>query len=148
MAVRLRLALLGKKHAPMFRIVAIDSRKMRDGKYLENLGTYNPTTGEYVQFHPEKLDAWILKGAIPSDSVKKLYKRFKKGVQPKTKVTPVHAVRSTKAKAEAVETETIVVEAIEAQAPQKEAAPVEIKEESAQEEIKAKGKKAEKSEKE
>jgi len=100
MAVRLRLALFGKKHAPMFRIIAIDKRKIRDGKYLENLGTYNPMTGEYVQFHPEKIDAWIAKGAIPSDSVKKLYKRFKKGVQPKPKkISQFHTVKPKQAKA-------------------------------------------------
>ena len=77
MAVRLRLALVGKKHAPVFRIVAIDSRKMRDGRYLDNLGTYNPVTGEYVQFHVDRIDEWLKKGAVPSDSVKKLYKKFK-----------------------------------------------------------------------
>ncbi len=77
MAVKLRLARFGKKHAPFFRIVAIDSRKMRNGLYLENLGTYNPTTDEYIQFHIERIDAWLAQGAIPSDAVKKLYKRFK-----------------------------------------------------------------------
>ena len=82
MAVRLRLALFGTKHAPIFRIVAMDSRKMRDGKYLDNLGTYNPVTGEFVQFHIDRIDEWIKKGAVPSDSVKKLYKRYKK-VAPK-----------------------------------------------------------------
>jgi len=104
MAVKLRLALFGKKHAPIFRIVAIDSRKMRDGKYLENLGTYNPMTGEYVQFHPERIDAWIAEGAIPSDSVKKLYKRFKKGVQPKTKTPQSKPAKPKVVKSEKVET--------------------------------------------
>ena len=78
MAVRLRLARVGKKNAPIFRIVAIDSRKMRDGLRLDNLGTYNPTTDEYIQFHVERFEEWLKKGALPTDSVEKLYKRFKK----------------------------------------------------------------------
>ncbi len=77
MAVRLRLSRIGKKHAPVYRIIAIDSRKMRDGAHLENLGTYNPNTDEYVQFHIERFEDWLKKGALPTDSVKKLYKRFK-----------------------------------------------------------------------
>jgi small subunit ribosomal protein S16 len=78
MAVRLRLSRIGKKHAPIFRVVAVDSRKKRDSDYLENLGTYNPMTDEYVQFHVERIEAWFEKGALPTDSVKKLYRRFKK----------------------------------------------------------------------
>ena len=45
MAVKIRLSQIGKKNAPFYRIVAIDSRKKRDGKFLEDLGTYNPLTG-------------------------------------------------------------------------------------------------------
>ena len=77
MAVKLRLARFGTKNAPFFRIVVIDSRRMRNGMYLENLGTYNPTTDEYIQFHVERIDSWLEQGAIPSYAVKKLYKRFK-----------------------------------------------------------------------
>lgn len=77
MAVRLRLSRIGKKNDPVFRIIAIDSRKMRDGMYLENLGTYNPKTGAYVQFHVERIEEWFKKGALPTDSVNKIYKRFK-----------------------------------------------------------------------
>ena len=79
MAVRLRLSRVGKKNAPMYRIIAIDSRKMRDGAHLDNLGTYNPTTDEYVQSHVERFEEWLKKGALPTDSVNKLYKRFKLG---------------------------------------------------------------------
>jgi len=49
MAVKLRLSRIGKKHAPFFRIVAVDSRKKRDGSYLENLGTYDSIKGSFVQ---------------------------------------------------------------------------------------------------
>lgn len=77
MAVRLRLSRIGKKNDPIYRIIAIDSRKMRDGMYLENLGTYNPKTGAYIQFHVERIEEWFKKGALPTDSVNKIYKRFK-----------------------------------------------------------------------
>lgn len=99
MAVKLRLARFGTKHAPFFRIVAIDSRRMRNGTHLENLGTYNPTTDEYIQFHIERIDAWLEQGAVPSDAVKKLYKRFKlhgrKVVNEQTKKTIIKPVQTT-----------------------------------------------------
>lgn len=74
MAVRIRLARVGKKNVPFYRIVAIDGRKKRDGAFLENLGTYDPLKGVLVQFHVERINDWISKGAIPSDAVKKLQK--------------------------------------------------------------------------
>ena len=87
MAVRIRLARIGKKKVPYFRIVAVDKRDKRDGKYLDNLGTYNPVTGEIIQFHSEKIKEWIGKGALPSDTVIRITKQFEKGKtgpQPKT----------------------------------------------------------------
>ena len=78
MAVKLRLSRLGKKNAPVYRIVAVDSRKKRDGKFIEELGTYNPLTGELVQFHQERITYWISQGAIPSDTVSRLQKMHKK----------------------------------------------------------------------
>ncbi len=72
MAVKIRLSRIGKKNAPVYRIVAIDSRKKRDGASLEVLGTYNPITGKLIQFNRERIDAWIAQGAIPSDAVRKL----------------------------------------------------------------------------
>ncbi len=78
MSVKIRLARLGKKNAPFFRIVAIDSRKKRDGKFIEDLGTYNPLTGQLVKFHEERINDWISKGAIPSPTVRRLHKEHKK----------------------------------------------------------------------
>lgn len=78
MAVRIRLSRIGKKNAPMYRIVAIDSRKKRDGQAIEDLGTYNPLTGKLVQFHQERINAWIAQGAIPTASVIKLQKLYKR----------------------------------------------------------------------
>lgn len=72
MAVKIRFTRIGKKHAPVYRIVATDSRRKRDGKCLENLGTYNPMTKEIVQFHADRIDYWISVGAIVTDSVQRL----------------------------------------------------------------------------
>ena len=72
MAVKIRLSRIGKKHVPFFRIIAIDSRKKRDGAYLENLGTYDVLGNKFVQFHEERLNDWVSKGAVVTDSVKKL----------------------------------------------------------------------------
>lgn len=74
MAVKIRFTRVGKKHAPIYRIVAIDSRKKRDGEYLENLGTYNPMTKEIVQWHTDRIAHWESKGAIVTDAVKRLQK--------------------------------------------------------------------------
>lgn len=74
MAVKIRLARIGRTHSPVYRIVAIDSKTKRDGKFLENLGTYNPMTKELVQFHEERIQHWISVGAVVVDSVAKLQK--------------------------------------------------------------------------
>jgi len=106
MSVRIRLARIGKKKAPFFRIVAIDKRVKRDGKFLENLGTFNPISGELVQFHSERVEAWIEKGAIPSDTVVKLQRRFKKGqTSALDKVEPLKKHTLSKAELEAQEAE-------------------------------------------
>ncbi len=80
MAVRLRLSRIGRKKVPFFRIVAIDSKKSRDGEALDILGTYNGLTGEIMNFNFEKADLWIQRGAEMVDSVKKLYKKAKKNI--------------------------------------------------------------------
>ncbi|OGB83432.1 30S ribosomal protein S16 [candidate division TM6 bacterium RIFCSPHIGHO2_12_FULL_32_22] len=77
MSVKLRLTRIGRIHAPIYRIIATDSKSPRDGKFIEILGTYNPASKEIVQFKEEKINDWISKGALPSDSVKKIIKLFK-----------------------------------------------------------------------
>lgn len=74
MAVKIRFARIGKKHAPIYRIVAIDSRRKRDGMCLENLGTYNPKTKQIVQFHDDRVAHWISLGAEPTEAVARLMK--------------------------------------------------------------------------
>jgi len=76
MAVKIRFSRIGKKHAPIYRIVVTDGRNKRDGKYLEYLGTYNPFTGAVESFNNERLQYWLSVGAIPTDAVKKVQKKY------------------------------------------------------------------------
>lgn len=71
--VKIRLQRFGAHKAPKYRIVAADSRSPRDGKFLEILGTYNPSTEPAtVTVDAEKVNAWIAKGAQPTTTVKNL----------------------------------------------------------------------------
>lgn len=83
MAVKIRLARVGKKHVPFYRIVAIDSRNKRDGAFIEDLGTYDALRKSLVQFHGERIKDWLSKGAIIADSVKKLQRLHAKTVAEK-----------------------------------------------------------------
>ncbi len=73
MAVKLRLMRMGAKKRPSYRIVATDSRRPRDGKYLELIGTYNPIAlDNQVKVDEEKALKWLNTGAIPSDTVRNI----------------------------------------------------------------------------
>ncbi len=98
MAVRIRLARIGKKKAPFYKLVAIDGRAKRDGQYLENLGTYNPLTGDIIQYHAEKVQAWIDKGAIPSETAVRIGKLYKKSLKTEATVTVEKKAPAKKAK--------------------------------------------------
>ena len=75
MAVKLRLMRMGAKKRPFYRIVATDSRSRRDGEYLELVGTYNPINSEKdVKINEEVALKWLNNGAIPSDTVRSLFK--------------------------------------------------------------------------
>ena len=78
MAVRIRLTRHGAKKRPFYRIVATDSRMPRDGRFLEILGTYDPTS-KPVEIHVkgERLDYWLGHGARPSKTVAELIQRAK-----------------------------------------------------------------------
>ncbi len=68
MPVKIRLMRIGAKKQPFYRVVAVDERKKRTGQYLELLGTYNPLTEpKEIKLDQAKIDAWIKKGAQPSD---------------------------------------------------------------------------------
>ena len=74
MPVRIRLSRGGAKKRPFYRIVVADSRRSRDGRFIDQLGTYNPMLArdnpERVKLDADKAKAWIAKGAQPSDRVK------------------------------------------------------------------------------
>ena len=74
MAVKLRLTRMGAKKRPTYRIVATDSRRPRDGQYLELIGTYQPLD-EQVKIDEEKALKWLNTGAIPTDAVRNLFSK-------------------------------------------------------------------------
>ena len=76
MAVAIRLRQEGAHNRPVFRIVAVDQRKKRDGGFLDLLGTYDPQKEkDGFRIDLEKANAWIAKGAQPSDTVRSLMKK-------------------------------------------------------------------------
>ena len=76
MAVKIRLRRLGDKKAPFYRVVVADSRYPRDGRFIEEIGTYDPTKEPaVVNIDGEKAKKWIANGAQPTDTVKALLKK-------------------------------------------------------------------------
>ena len=87
MAVRIRLTRMGAKKKPVYRIVASDSRRPRDGQYIELVGTYNPAT-EDVKVNEEVAMKWLNQGALPTDTIRNLLSQkgiMKKFAESKTK---------------------------------------------------------------
>ena len=76
--VRIRLARMGRKRRPFYRVVAADSRAPRDGKFIEILGTYNPMKDPMeLKFNMDRIQHWIDHGAKPSDTVARLIERVR-----------------------------------------------------------------------
>ena len=76
MAVKIRLRRMGAKKAPFYRIVVADSRYPRDGRFIEEIGTYNPVaTPTEVKVDADKAKQWIANGAQPTDTVKAILKK-------------------------------------------------------------------------
>jgi len=75
MAVRLRLQRFGSNKRPFYRVVASESSRSRDGKFLEVIGTYDPLVGQ-VNVDSAKVQQWISNGAQPTDTVKSLFKKY------------------------------------------------------------------------
>jgi len=69
MAVKIRLKRMGAKKRPFYRVVAADSRSPRDGKFIENIGTYNPLDGS-IDIKEEIALKWLNNGAIPTDTAR------------------------------------------------------------------------------
>jgi small subunit ribosomal protein S16 len=75
MAAKIRLARVGSKKNPIYRVVVADSRSPRDGKFIEIVGRYNPQTQpSTIELDDAKIKDWISKGAQPTDSVQRLLK--------------------------------------------------------------------------
>ena len=79
MAVKIRLARHGAKKRPYYRIVVADARAPRDGKFIEEVGRYNPCVDpSMIEFDLEKVDKWIANGAQPTDTVARLLETARK----------------------------------------------------------------------
>ena len=82
MSVKIRLTRIGRHKDPFYRIVAADSRFARDGRYIEQIGTYDPANGiDNADINEELAMKWLKNGAIPSDSVRAMLSR--KGIMTK-----------------------------------------------------------------
>mgnify|MGYP003289092408 FL=1 len=76
MAVKMRLRRMGAKRAPFYRVVVADSRYPRDGRFIEEIGTYNPMTNPAeIKIDAEKAEQWLKNGAQPTDTVKVILKK-------------------------------------------------------------------------
>ncbi len=76
MAVKIRLRRMGAKKAPFYRVIVADSRSPRNGRFIEEIGTYNPLTEPaQVSIDADKAKKWIANGAQPTETVKSLLKK-------------------------------------------------------------------------
>ena len=76
MAVKIRLRRMGSKQRPFYRIVVADSRSPRDGRFISEVGTYNPITEpSEIKIDKDAIKEWIKKGAQPTDTVRSLLKK-------------------------------------------------------------------------
>ncbi|MDQ2941026.1 MAG: 30S ribosomal protein S16 [Chloroflexota bacterium] len=104
MAVRIRLTRVGATKRPSYRVVAIEKQRARDGRALEILGFYDPLTDPAtVKLDADRIQAWISKGAQPSETVVKLMRQAEKGAVAETTQKPKPAVRARKPKRPAAE---------------------------------------------
>ncbi len=79
MSVRIRMKRMGRRHRPYYRICAVDQRRQRDGKVLEELGTYDPMVPDVnarARIKGERVDYWLGVGAQPSDKVRVLIRKY------------------------------------------------------------------------
>ena len=91
MAVRIRMKMMGRKHRPFFRIVAIDSRQPRDGRVLEELGTYDPMMKNKegrITLNPERFKYWQSVGALASEKVTILFDKYVKNQEKAAQAEP------------------------------------------------------------
>lgn len=83
MAVKIRLKRVGAKNTPIYRIVVADGRSPRDGRFIEEIGTYQPQRkNDNVQMDLERATYWVSKGAQPSDTVASFIRKAKRAAAP------------------------------------------------------------------
>ena len=93
MAVKMRLIRMGKKKQPVYRVVVIDGRAPRDGRYIEQIGRYEPLQDpSLVEIDNEKATEWLRKGAQPTEAVEKLLNISGAMTTMKVKVGEIHTV--------------------------------------------------------
>jgi len=141
-AVRIRMKKLGRRHRPFFRICAMDKRSPRDGRALEELGTYDPMiadTDARAVLNGERIDYWLSVGAQPSENVKTLIKKYgSKGTRLQEQKSALATLAESRRRPEPpqvqpveesaeapAEAEAPATEAVAAEEPAAEAAPAE-----------------------
>jgi small subunit ribosomal protein S16 len=96
MAVKMRLMRMGKKKQPQYRVVVIDGRAQRDGRYIEQIGRYAPLEDpSLVEIDNEKAAAWLAKGAQPTEAVEKLLNISGAMNTMKVRTGQIHTIAST-----------------------------------------------------
>lgn len=123
MAVKIRLARHGAKKAPYYRVVIADGRARRDGRFIEIVGRYNPRTQpSTVELDLEKIDAWIAKGAQPTEAAGKLIAIARGEKTMPESTTSMSKKAAAKIAAEAAAAEKAIADAAAAAVAEKEAA--------------------------
>jgi small subunit ribosomal protein S16 len=120
MAVKMRLMRMGKKKTPSYRVVVVDGRSPRDGRYIEQIGRYDPQQHpSLVEIDNEKATSWLAKGAQPTEAVEKLLNITGVMSTMKLRTGQIHTVGSKPAPAAAapIADEAEVVESVEASEP-------------------------------
>lgn len=119
--LKIKLARFGKTHQPHYRIVINEAKDKRDGKYVESIGTYAPTqTPKILELDIAAYDAWVVKGAQPTETVAALAERVR-GNKPFVKKAKISKKAKARAAAPAAEPEAPVAAVAEAAAPAAEA---------------------------
>ncbi|MEE8453133.1 MAG: 30S ribosomal protein S16 [Thermoguttaceae bacterium] len=128
MAVRIRMKKIGRRHRPFFRICAMDSRNPRDGRVLEELGTYDPILPDVdarAVLKGERIDYWLSVGALPTEKVGVLIKKYgSSGTHLQQQETALFKLAESRRRPEAPTAKPEDAEAeVAAEAPVAEAAP-------------------------
>ena len=85
MALKIRLTKVGSVHQPLYRVVVAEARSRRDGAAVENLGTYTPKTkGNPINLNMERVEYWLSKGALPTNTMHAMIKKARRAAGAKT----------------------------------------------------------------